>query len=450
MTDHPTPAELEGFVWNRISPGRAGEVISHLVRGCAQCRAAVAPHLKGLFGLGEPPPRVLTPQEDAAYDAALDRAFAAVLDRAGRLREERKREALALLESSEPETVPEIPPHLQGIPLFEALLERSWSLRHENPREMVGYAQWAQKLADRLDPAGLDPRRLKDLQCRAWIELGNAYRVADDLAEAEVALGEAVKLYVEGTRDEFLAARLFTVQASLLGANRRFDLAETALDLVFTLHQRHGNKHLAGRALIMKAIFTGYHGDPQKAVRLIGEGLALVDEEQDPQLVFSAIQSQARFLVDCGCFRDARVVLFKLKARGLATGGRINELKIRWLEGQINAGLGELDRAGRALLEVKQGFEEAHLGYKAALAGLELGAVLLRQGKSEQAKREVLAAADVFIALKVQREARASVLLLRKAFERRLADAVLLDYVIGLLRRVEEAADTRLESPAGE
>ena len=211
-----------------------------------------------------------------------------------------------------------------------------------------------------------------------------------------------------------------------------------------------GDHHLAGRALISKGTYVGYQGDAEESVRLIEQGLGLIDESQDPRLLFAALHNQARFLNDCGRLREARIALWKLKARRLDPGGRINELKIRWLEGQINAGLGELDRAELALLDVRRGFAEAGLGYKAALAGLELGAVMLRRGQTDAAVAEVLAAVEVFQSLGIAREAGVSVLLLKKGCERQIADVGLLEYVIGLLRKVEEPAAGRIEPPVEE
>lgn len=448
MNEHPTAVELEGFVWNRVPAERTREIVGHIARGCVQCRAVMAPHFSGLLGLEEPPAPVLTPEEDAQYDAAIGRAFSAVLERARALRQERKRETLALL-SDAGEELPEVPVPLRGVPLFECLLQLSWALRHENPAEMVRLAEQARELAETFDTAELGASAVADLQCRAWVEVGNAYRVADDLAAAERALGAATERYLKGTQDEILAARLFSVQASLLGDSRRFDLAETALDLVFTIHRRRGDDHEAGRALLKKGIFAGYQGSSEAAIQLIEQGLGLLDEERDPRLVFQALHNLARLLLDAGQLREARMALWKAKARGLDAGGRVDELKVRWLEGQINAGLGELERAEAALREVKEGFAAAGLGYKAALAGLELGSVLLRQGHSETAVREVLASASVFISLGISREASASVLLLQKALERQIVDSALLEYVIALLHRSEFPAERALES-AGE
>ena len=440
LDDHPSPAELEGFVWDRVSTERAQEVTSHLMSGCAECCAVVAPHLKAVLGIGDPPPRVLTPQEEAGYEAAIDRAFSITLKKAGELRQARKRKALLLLESGDP--VPEVPPDLWGLPFFEALLERSWFLRHENPSEMLRLASWAQMLAERMEPYELDfgPRELTDLRCRAFLELGNAYRVADNLVEAESALGLATRLFLDGTQSEVLAGRLFTVLASFFTALRQFDLSETALDIALGFYKSIRDQHMAGRTLIMKGVLLGYGEKPEEAIRNLEEGLELIDEQREPELVFAAAQNHIRLLVACGRFREARVALFHLKVRRLDTGGRLTELKLRWLEAQINVELGKLDDAEQGLLKVKEAFEEMELGYKAALAGLELGAVMLRRGCPADATREVLQAADVFQAVGVRREAAASLLLLRKTFERQKADAALLNHVITLLRRGEDQA----------
>lgn len=435
MGDHPTLTELEGFVWNQLTSERVRAVVAHLVQGCEECRAVVARLFCVLMGPGEPDEVALSSQEDAAYDAALERAFSFALHKEREVLEERKRAALSLLSDPSLENLPEIPKHLQGIPMFEALLERSWSLRHESPEQMVRLADWARLLSERIKT---EFGSVQDYQCRAWMELGNAYRAADDLDEAELALGRATELFLQGSRDEILAARLFEVQASLYSDRRRFDLAATALDLVLAIYRRKGDERLVGRTLIKKGMCIGYQGEAEDAIGLIEEGLRLVDDLRDPQLVFLAVHNQARLMSDCGRFRDARIAVFDLKGRGLDPGGRVNELKVRWLEGQINAGLGELERAERDLREVQQEFEVMELGYKAALVGLELGAVLLRQGRSDEASEKVLAAADVFSVLGIGREAGASLLLLRKAFERKMTDAALLDYVIRLLHGLED------------
>ena len=88
---------------------------------------------------------------------------------------------------------------------------------------------------------------------------------------------------------------------------------------------------------------------------------------------------------------------------------------------------------------MRQGFEEAGLGYKAALAGLELGAVRFQQGDFTSAEEIVLECADVFLSLRIGRELMASVLLVRQAAESRYLSLSSLRQVIDLLHKEERS-----------
>jgi tetratricopeptide (TPR) repeat protein len=447
---HPTAAELEGFVLGDISAERARAVITHLVPGCRVCGAVLAPYLPMLFGKmnrsAAPPP----PTADR-YDGALGRAMDSIR-RLGvtlptvKSAEQKTREAVDLLAANGLEGLQDVPSYLLGLPLYEALLERSWALRHEDPVQMVQLAQCATLLADRYDDGELDAKELADLRCRAWIELGNAYRVADELERAEDALGHATELFLKGTEDELLGARFFSAQASLFAARRYFEMACSTQDLVAMIYRRQGDEHLAGRALIMKGIFIGYQGDSEEAIRFVQRGLSSIDQRRDPGLVFTALQCQARLLVDCGRFREARRVLWNLGH--LDVGGRVNELKVRWLEGQIHVGLEDFGHAELALQQVKEGFEEVGLKYKAALAGLELGAVWLRKGRLEAAEGIALECTGIFLSLGIRRELLASILVLRKAAETRHLTLALLDQVIHALQEMEWGPGPRFKLPA--
>lgn len=451
MDHHPTAAELEGLVSGHLSAERRRSVIAHLLRGCRECGLQLAPYLGGLFGRGRSAEVPLPPAE--AYDEAVDRAFAAVQGLspdllALRMAEQKKRQALALLVSGGLAGLEEVTPDLQGVPLFEALLERSWALRYEDPDQMVELARCAVLMADQWSDGELGAQKTADLRCRAWVELANAYRVADDLDGADEALERATDRFVLSTQNDLLGARFFDVLASQYAARRSFKMACNTLGLVARIYRHHGDEHLAGRALIMRGIFTGYRGDAGEAIRLIQNGLSAVDERRDPALVFSALQSQIWLLVDCGRFQEARFALSSLRRRNLDTGGRLGDLKVLWLEGHVFVGLEKLDRAEQALAQVKEGFEEAGLKYKAALAGLELGAVWLRQGRPDEATAVVLECTEVFLDLQIEREAMASVLLLRKAGEMRRLTLALLNRVIASLHKAEPDPNARL-LPAG-
>ncbi|HEV8583016.1 MAG TPA: hypothetical protein VGX68_28445 [Thermoanaerobaculia bacterium] len=447
MDHHPTAAELHGFASGRISAQGRRAVVTHLLRGCEACSRELATRLWGLFGPGRlgaaPPP----PEE--AYSGALERAFAAVrgLDPetlARRSVEQRKEEAIGLLAARGLAGLEAASPDLGGLPLYEALLERSWELRYEDAGQMVELARCAALMADQWSDAERGTRETADLRCRAWVELANAYRVADDLDRADEALERAVEQFVRGTQNEILGARFFMVLAAHYAAHRAFPMACGTLDITVEAYRRLGDRHLAGRALITRGIFTGFEGNAEEAIRWIQEGLASVDGQRDPTLIFSALQSQAWFLAECGRFREARRALFEIRRRRLDTGGRLGELKVRWLEGHIYAGLEEFGRAEQALRQVKAEYETAGLPYKAALAGLELGAVWLRQERIDEATEAVQECTAVFLSLNIKREVMASLLLLRKAAEMRRMTLKLLEHVIASLHEAEKDPTARM------
>jgi tetratricopeptide (TPR) repeat protein len=356
------------------------------------------------------------------------------------------RAALSLLESGGVEELAEAPSDLKGLPAYEAFLERSWNLRNDDPDEMVRLAMFATLVAGKLDPAVHGAQQVKDLQCRAWAALGNAYRVADDLDAADFALGRAAELYLEGTQEELLGARLFDLQASLYGARRSFAAALQTLDVVHELYLRHGDLHLAGRALIKKGSYCGLSGDEGEAIRLSRRGLEMIDPEREPQLALSAVHNIAFFLIGCGKFREARALVWQNLPLYDAHGGQLHRVKLQGLRGLICAGLGELDRAEEYLVAARQGFGEAGVRYHAAIAGLDLAVVWLQQGRREKARDLVLECAQVFLELRIHREALAAVLVLQRAFEKGLAADALLDKAREFLRRIEQDPALTFES----
>lgn len=434
MDYHVTPEEVAGFVLDRLPKERTRAVILHLLQGCKSCRALLEPNLPVLFSSWNCSQEV-SPPLSAAYDEAMDRAFDAFGLRVPRKTlEESRQEALELLTSGGLEALDALPPDLVGQPMIEALLEWSWSLRFEDPKQMVRLALAATLAAGRQDEWELGTQATEDLRCRAWIELSNAYRVADELDLAENAFSRARDHLMEGTYDGLLGARYFVVAGSLYTARRNFGMARISFDIATNLYSEYGDEHLAGRSRIMKGIAIGFSGDTEEAIHNVRLGLSTVVEERDSMLVLIAKQCEARFLADCGRFHDALCIFGEAERLGLSAGGHLNLLKIRWLEGQIQAGLDELDSAELSLSEVRQGFEEAGLGYKAALVGMELAMVLMRQGRIEEGERTARECAEVFFSLQLQRELHASALLLQAAVEMRQLKLTTLYEVIDRLR----------------
>jgi tetratricopeptide (TPR) repeat protein len=431
LAEHPSPEDLQDFVRGRLPLARSSRVVKHLLRGCSYCGVTLLPELL-VRAAAETP-------DDPGYDDALDRAFEAQRWHGPVALEVmvKTRQALAILEAGGIAELIETPWGLNSVAACEALLERSWALRRDDPQETLELANYAALLSDHLSSERYDPGKLIDLRCRAWAALGNAYRVNDDLQSAEWALGRAVELLLQGTGDQRLTAHLVDFQASLYCARRNFPLAFEALDVVYAIHRRFREDHLAGRTLISKGLYTGYANDYDGAVHLLSEGLVMIDRERDPELALFAIHNIAWFLMETGRFRKARNVVWEHRWRYTRHGGQIDRVKLRWLQARIDGGLEKLGDAEKGLKEVRQGLEEAGMRYHFALAGLDLGSILMRRQHLEEARTVVLDATSVFVDLKINVEAQKAVLVLKQVFEKGLEAGELLDRTIRFLRRIE-------------
>lgn len=431
MNEHPTAAELDAFLEKSLSSERRHEVLAHLVRGCESCCEAAG------MTLG------MTPVDPDSYDAVIKRVFRKVQRSVSR-EEEKARKAVALIEMGDSKSFPR---NFQGLYLYQELLNRSWALRHENPAKMVALALHATVVARTFRAEIYGAEFVADWQCRAWMELGNAYRVAEDLNEAEQAFRKAEQLFSEGTQDDLLYVRLMNFRASYYGDRREFDLALGALDTVRAVYEGLGDQHLAARAAIKKGVYAGYSNDTADAIRLTQEGLAHLDKARDPELFFQAVHNLGCWLVQANRYQEARTVLSRNRWRQHEAGGRLNLLKLRWLEAQINVGLQKFERAERGFLAVKQGFLEAEKPYDAAVASLDLATLWLSQGRTNEAKAVSLEAYESFRSLGIRREGTGAFLVLMKAFQAGTATAKLVKSVAEHLRKAQSDPTARFEPP---
>ena len=424
MTEHPPSELLTGFLLGRLAPDERRLVFFHLLHGCQICRDEMAPLVEAMFrpGRGEVPP-----EPDPDYDGPIGRAFARVLGWKGnreRERSESGRKVSDLLAGALPRE--------EGFwtwGLCEELLERSWSLRHEDPRQMLWLAGLAAEAADRLDPESHGTEATFDLRSRAWGEYANACRVSDDLVQAEKAIGHALDLRKKGSGSQALHARLAELTAGIFSHQRHFPEAFQALDLAYTIHKKQGDLQSATRVLVKRGIYTGRSGDPEQGIQILARALSQTDENEDPKLRFMVLHNILLFRVERGEFRSANLQLFEMRPLYARHAGAVDLLKLRWIEGKIAAGLGEWERAERAFRQVREEFKTRGQIYHSAIIGLELAAIWLRQGRTREMKELVLETLEVFRSRYVARESIVALLMLRDALDRDLATSELITLV---------------------
>jgi tetratricopeptide (TPR) repeat protein len=394
MTEHLTIQDLQAFAGGELSREAARNAVAHLLRGCGPCRSEAA----GLWQLNQSP----APPPADAYDAAFDRLSAA-------------------LGNSKAEV--------------ETLLQRAWALRHDDPEEMRRTARLAVITASGLPPEAAD------LLSRAWAVYGNACRIAGDLAEAQQALDRAAEILGPGAGSPEERARLYELQASLEAARGNDDLALTALDAAYALHQERGDRHMAGRALITKGLYTGYAGRSRDAFRITQRGLDMVDETREPELVLAAIHNQIWFLVESGRLREARSLLGAHRDE-LATD-EAQRLDLLWLEGRIRAGLRDGKRALLDLEAAEQGFAAAGRRSQAANVKLDQASIHLRLGDSARALSLIRAAEEAFLQIEAPQSTRMALAFLRQRLAQREIPAPVVLRLADLIRRGQRGAGAR-------
>lgn len=443
---HLSPRDVDDFLAGRLGADARNRLVRHLLTGCSSCCrqvAATAPSVSR-----ETPPE--TQLAEDAYDLAFARALESLCAHEGRWQRERERleQGLDLIrgcpEGYDGLTFQQVQ-ELQGWPLVEALLQLSFEARYRDPGAMRWLAYNAMTAAEELRTEEYGQCFVFDMRARAWAELGNAYRVNDELDEAEEAFGKARLRLRQGTGDLLLLAHVADLEASLRSDQRRLSDACELLDGVYRLYLELDDRHLAGRALVSKGMISYHDGDFRQSIQLLREGLSLLDPKRDRQLVSTSQQMLLGVLVENGAFHEAGRLLLESGLRKAFAADPLNLLKLRWVEGKILAGLGKLARAEHALMEVRSGFLQMGKEYDAALAGFDLASVWLHQEKTQEVRQLSQDTLNTFRALGIHQEAVKALRFLQEACEREAATVQLVDEVRGFLGRLQREPQLRFE-----
>jgi tetratricopeptide (TPR) repeat protein len=420
-------------------------VTHHLVRGCPECSRC----LEAL--LADPVPEDATAQHAFGYDEALDRAWEGAQAIQRKLAHDFRflPRALAALEHS-PRGLSGLKQHervaVQGLARVELLLAASFRERYRDPSEMVRLAQFARNAAEHDLPPELGETLRTDVQARVWAELGNAYRVAERLGEAETALYRAEALRQQGTGEPLLEARLRELQASLYRAQRRLIDAVFKLDEAQVLYQEVKDRHSEARVLSNRGIVLHHAERPREAVLCFRDGLRLVDRERDPELACSLILSLIYALIDCGENLEAGRLLLQSGLRKAFAGEPLKLLKLRNIEGLILAGRGDAKGAERVFREVRAAFTQHQQDYDAALVSFELAALWQKQGRFREIELIATEAQETFERLGVS-DARSAAMVLRGMASYDFLDTETVTHLKRFVARHQEDRRLRFEWP---
>lgn len=372
--------------------------------------------------------------------------FATILRSVAR-RLEGRRKRLAHESSQAPRLAAEMLDHARRCPeealdeprfhtwaVTDHLVETARELAFESARRALGVAELARDLAARLDEADYGTAALRDLQARAWMTTANIHRILGRPDAAAADFARAEELLEAGSLDPRLRADLFRLQASLARARRRFDAAAVLVDRAAAIYRWLQDSHEEGRLLLSRALIHEQTGEPEEAIPLVRRSLELLDLEREPRLEYVAVQNLALCLQRCGRADAAAELLPAVRRLDRLHGGRIDHLRLLWLDGAVALARG--DAAGEALLErSREGFAHEGMAVEAALVALELAAHLLEQGRTGETRRLADELVGLFRARRVHREAMAALMIFQQAAQVETATASLTRDVAAALER---------------
>ena len=319
--------------------------------------------------------------------------------------------------------------------LCQFLLKRSLEAAFEDPAQAVNLAELALRIAQSLDDA-YDPHWVLDLRAKASAYLGNARRVLCELRSAETAFRDAEGFLARSmTGNTLVEAEVLDLKASLRREQRRFAEAATLLDRTAALYEDLGDSHRVGRSWIAKAKVLEESGELEEAIELLPRALELLDADREPRLSLYGRYNLLWCLTSAGRHIEAQQLLPEVKALFERIAKPIDLIRLRWAEGRIALGLGDLEPAEQAFREVQQRFFDHHMGYDAALVSLDLALLYAREERTAELKRRAAEIMPVFESRDVHREAMAALLLFQQAAEQERLTVSLLQHLASILRR---------------
>lgn len=331
----------------------------------------------------------------------------------------------------------------------ELLIRRSAAQVVEDPQAAADLAEAAVRLCRHLPPAAYHPDWVEDLTARAWATFGNTQRVLGELRGADAAFRTALQhLAASRSGNVTVEAEVHDLLASLRRAERRLPEALATLERALALYWEAGDLHRVGRALLSKAKILEETGDLETAILLLEQAPDLIDGGREPRLQLALAHNRLWLLTLAGRDREAEALLPEVLARSRELGGRIDHIRLRWLEGWIARGLNRLEQAEALFAEVRDAFLAQAMTFDAALVSLDLATVYAAAGRTAELRGIAARLVAVFDSRDLPREAWAALLLFRQACEEDRATAGLARHLAALLRNHRPPAPRRPERPS--
>jgi transcriptional regulator with XRE-family HTH domain len=315
--------------------------------------------------------------------------------------------------------------------LAERLCDESIRAAADSAEETRHLAELALRVAELISGQGTGHLHLR-AYCRAFV--ANAERIAGDLTAANASFATAWILWREaaptasGPLGEW---RLHDLEASLRRDQRDFAAARMCIDRACA----SAPPEALGRILLNKVSVLEQAGEIHQALESLEQAAPLLDAGREPRLVWGLEVNRIVMLCHLGRFAEAEERLPAVRRRAVALGAELDLARVLWLTGRVAAARGRREEARAAFEQVRRAFVQRAIGLDAALVSLDLAIFHLEDGRTAEVAllaRETLA---IFNALRIPREALASLRLFTRAAQTGTATAAMARHAMGRLER---------------
>lgn len=319
--------------------------------------------------------------------------------------------------------------------LAEYLLEASRESWTDDPLRSERLALLALEVIENLPvDKGYREKVANDLRAEAWSFVGNSRRIQGKSRASAKAFHRAEECLKFGTGDVLERARVLDLKASLMRHQGRYADAQKLLNFAISVYRSSGEKRLEAKALLGFGKLYSDMGEAELFLPLVQRATDLLREEGDHFLELVAKVQTIYCLMEVGRASEASALIPELRSLVSAYGGRLDRLRLLWQEGKVCQALGQVELAEQALLQARDGFAAASLGYDVALVSLDLAALYLEEGRIAEVKELALNVVPRFAAEQVHPDAFTAIALFEQAARKERATLSLVEEVAAKVR----------------
>ncbi len=236
---------------------------------------------------------------------------------------------------------------------------------------------------------------------------------------------------------------VYWIEATVRKTQRRFPEAMRQIEKALAADRGD----LRGKLLLSKAQFLGALGEVEASTETLREAIPHIDEKREPR---TALGMHCRFLFNLclqGRAAEAEPRLRQVQALAEQLGQDVDQVHVAYIGAKIAAGCGRAEEAEEAFERARRKFAsfKPPLAFDYAQVSLDLGLLLLEQGRTSEARTLAEQMRWIFSNQGVHQEALAALRVFCEAAKREEATVGLARRVIRFLHRSKHDPELKFD-----